>query len=248
MLLLRPLIRYADFKGRARRGEYWLFVTVQGIVLGLPIGLGLASASSGSAAGGAALLGMMALTGLLIIALIVPNYALLARRLHDIDKSAKWMGLLLPGVLSQIMIIGSAFEVARHAATNAPAETAVPALLAGLGAAGVMGIVGMVCNLILFVMTMLPGTAGSNRFGHDPKDPSGQINDIASVFDDDKLEDLFAQARRERQAAEGPYKPVFDFGPGPATPEPVARPAVSWSTPAYDPGIAPSRPFGRRAG
>lgn len=248
MLLLRPLIRYADFKGRARRGEYWLFVTVQGIVLGLPLGLGLASASNGGGAGGGILLGMTGLTGLLMAALIVPNYALLARRLHDIDKSARWMGLLLPGIVSQVMIIGAVFEVARNAALDAPAETAVPALLAGLGAAGLMGIVGMVCNLILFVMTMLPGTRGSNRFGADPKDPSGQINDIASVFDDDRLEDLFAEAKREARAAEGPYKPVFDFGPGPATPEPAVRPAVSWSTPAYDPGIAPSRPFGRRAG
>lgn len=246
MLLLRPLTHYADFGGRSRRGEYWLFVMAQGIVLGLPVGLGVRLAANGDAAGGLALLGLLGLAGLVMAGLIVPNYALLARRLHDSDRSAKWMGLLLPGLFSQIMMIGAVLEVARQAASGAAADAAVPALLGSLGAAGLLGLVGMVCNLILFGMTLLPGTTGSNRFGPDPRTLSGQIQDIASVFDDDRLDDLIAEARRDAGTSEAQHRPVFDFGPGPATPGPASRPAVRWPSPAYDPGIVPSRAFGRR--
>ena len=59
---------------------------------------------------------------------------------------------------------------------------------------------------------------------------------------------LIAEAKGASRAEE-PYTPVFDFGPGPAQTAPVASapaPAVDWGRPAWDPGVAPSRPFGRR--
>ena len=38
--------------------------------------------------------------------------------------------------------------------------------------AGMIPIVGILASLAIFVLMLLPGTAGPNRFGPDPKDPS----------------------------------------------------------------------------
>ena len=70
--------KYADFKGRARRSEYWyfcLFNSVAGMLLMFiffPLGI------------------------LFSLAMICPGLALLARRLHDMGKSAwtYWMVII----------------------------------------------------------------------------------------------------------------------------------------------------------
>jgi len=252
MLLLRPLIRYADFTGRATRGEYWLFILSQGLVyLGCLV---MAAASLGNhdmGAGLMGLLGWLAVIVVLILALGLPNYAVLARRLHDSGRSAIWMVLLVPNMASSFV----SFRTMGSLATQAPtlglggSEALTQTALTQMGSLGAIAIVASICSMVLFVMTLMPGTRGPNRFGVDPRDPTATAEDQPSPYDDDRLEELFAQAKREARAAEGPYKPVFDFGPGPVpqSPAPAAPRPVDWGgTPAWDPGIAPARPFGRR--
>lgn len=71
--------QYVTFDGRARRTEYWIFVLVY-IVLML-----IASALD-------ALLGTNGLLGGLVsLVHLLPSLAVLARRLHDIDRSGWWM-------------------------------------------------------------------------------------------------------------------------------------------------------------
>lgn len=41
----------------------------------------------------------------------------------------------------------------------------------GLALAGAIPLIGFLASIALFVLMVLPGTAGSNRFGPDPKDP-----------------------------------------------------------------------------
>jgi len=74
----RPLARYAQFKGRASRREYWSFAVF--IILALVV---------------AGLINEV-LLGLTIIALIVPSWTVLVRRMHDFG----WTGwVLLVGLL-----------------------------------------------------------------------------------------------------------------------------------------------------
>ncbi len=80
--------KYADFNGRATRSEYWwytLFAFVLGIVLGI--------------------LNIKILTGLVGLALLVPNIAVGVRRLHDTGRSG-WMLLLalIPLIGSLVLI------------------------------------------------------------------------------------------------------------------------------------------------
>lgn len=85
---LKVLKKYADFSGRARRKEYWMFVLFSGIfsivatVLDNVLGLTFATASSGL------------ISALYALALLIPSLALGVRRLHDVGKSG-WMLLLI---------------------------------------------------------------------------------------------------------------------------------------------------------
>ena len=85
--MLMPLQRYADFQGRSRRMEYWmffLFTFVTSLILGVIDGLlGLQGAS-----------GYGVLGGLFSLATIIPSIAVGVRRMHDTDHSGWW--LLLP--------------------------------------------------------------------------------------------------------------------------------------------------------
>ena len=84
--------RYADFDGRARRTEYWMFflvnilisivVAIIGRVIGLPV--------IGSLYG---------------LALLVPGIAVGVRRLHDTGRTGWWLLIALIPLIGTIWII-----------------------------------------------------------------------------------------------------------------------------------------------
>jgi uncharacterized membrane protein YhaH (DUF805 family) len=95
--------RYADFKGRATRSEYWyflLFSIIIGLILSFldsmlinPI-LGIHPLDKN---GNAGILGSLFSLGTLI-----PSFALALRRLHDIGKKGWWILLALIPVVNFI--------------------------------------------------------------------------------------------------------------------------------------------------
>lgn len=139
-----PFKRYADFKGRSRRMEFWMFSLLNILVLSVLMGVALAVGGGVEALAGAepgdpsAMLGVLTggfgiLVLLWWLATIVPSIAVTVRRLHDRDMSGWWyLGFI---VLSMIPFIG---------------------ILVSLG---------------FLVLMFLEGTRGPNRFGPDPKDP-----------------------------------------------------------------------------
>ncbi|MEJ2814109.1 DUF805 domain-containing protein [Caulobacter sp. CCG-8] len=113
-LMFEPLRRYADFEGRSRRTEYWLFflfhvlvavaftiVTVTLVVAGAE-----ANKSQGQDGVGAAFVVWILVAMAGALALIIPTLAVHVRRLHDIDQSG-WMVLLglIPGVGGIILLV-----------------------------------------------------------------------------------------------------------------------------------------------
>lgn len=92
------------------------------------------------------------------IAMVLPFSALFARRLHDQDRPA-WLALLLPLAIGLSLLREHRFEEAisrrpfdPSAFASGPLEWAAGALV-----------------LVVFVLLILPGTEGPNRYGKDPR-------------------------------------------------------------------------------
>ena len=85
---LKVLKQYADFSGRARRKEYWMFVLFNMIFAIVAMGLDNAF---GIAIGE---IGYGPLYGIYGLVLFIPSLAVSVRRLHDVGKSG-WM-ILIP--------------------------------------------------------------------------------------------------------------------------------------------------------
>lgn len=97
--MLLPLKRYADFSGRSRRKEYWMFV------LGIFIAAILLSIIE-SAMGMAGMIGGAygPLTAIFFLAILVPSIVVQVRRFHDQDKSGWFVLLALIPLLGSIAV------------------------------------------------------------------------------------------------------------------------------------------------
>ena len=115
--MLMPLKRYADFSGRSRRKEYWMWVLFQVVLFtavailgGIVFGFG--DPASGAVGGlGGVLLILLALLGL---AFLIPNIAVTVRRFHDQDKSGWWFLLnFIPYIGGIIVLVFMCIEGSR---------------------------------------------------------------------------------------------------------------------------------------
>lgn len=96
--LLDPLVKhYADFSGRANRKQFWLYTLWLTVVYMVAIGVA------------GAVLGEKAVDAFIVLAwlaLIVPNLAMIVRRLHDTDRSGWWVLItLLPLIGGLILFV-----------------------------------------------------------------------------------------------------------------------------------------------
>ena len=143
--MLMPLRKYAQFTGRSRRKEFWMFallnIMVYVVVFALMFATSGASSFANLDSGNvlAAYSAMFSGVGLLLavwaLAVIIPSIAVTVRRLHDRDMSGWWyLGFIV---------------------------------------ASMIPLIGFIASIAFLVLMCLPGTPGPNRFGPDPKDPSG---------------------------------------------------------------------------
>ncbi|HEY2206062.1 MAG TPA: DUF805 domain-containing protein [Pseudonocardia sp.] len=101
---MKALRQYADFSGRARRREFWMFSLVYSVIaIGLLVLVGLATVAGGR---GAAVL--FALPVLFMAAMIIPGMAVTTRRLHDTNRSGWWQLISLVPFGSIVLFV---FEV-----------------------------------------------------------------------------------------------------------------------------------------
>ncbi|MTC37824.1 DUF805 domain-containing protein [Providencia alcalifaciens] len=81
---------YANFEGRARRQEYWMFTLINTIIIMVLYSLMFSSIdyTTGEVGGLGIIVGV--LLGIYALATIVPSIAVSVRRLHDTEKSGWW--------------------------------------------------------------------------------------------------------------------------------------------------------------
>ncbi len=98
-LMFQPLRKYADFQGRARRSEFWLFwllLIIIEIVFMTIITLAggsvavIADPSVNAPMSGAAW-AIFAVYMLVLLALLIPSLAVAVRRLHDTNRTGWWL-------------------------------------------------------------------------------------------------------------------------------------------------------------
>jgi uncharacterized membrane protein YhaH (DUF805 family) len=160
-----PLKRYAEFSGRSRRTEYWMFFLFQ-ILIGVAFWVLLAIVGGGAlmsggdptalAAAGGAIMIVSALYLLVSLALLIPGIAVTVRRLHDTNRTGKWLLALIGAYV--VMLVGTFM-----AASN-PDNPGLGGILAMVG-----GIAALILALVLLVFMFLEGTRGPNNYGPDPK-------------------------------------------------------------------------------
>ena len=92
------LKKYAEFNGRSRRKEYWMFV-----LFNLIISIALTSFERMLGLGSD--YGTGFLSTIYSLGVLIPSIAVGIRRLHDIGKSGWWLLIVLVPVIGWIWII-----------------------------------------------------------------------------------------------------------------------------------------------
>ncbi len=99
-MMIAPLKKYADFQGRARRAEYWMFVVFQ-ILVYIAVAIVGMIVSGGDTNSTAA----SALMGLVSLGLLIPSIAVTVRRLHDTNRTGWWIFISLIPVIGGLWLL-----------------------------------------------------------------------------------------------------------------------------------------------
>jgi uncharacterized membrane protein YhaH (DUF805 family) len=96
---LQVLMRYGVFHGRARRKEYWYFVLFSTLISAL---LTIIDSVTGTFSA-ATEVGL--LSGIYLLATLVPSLAVTVRRLHDTNRSGWWLLIVAVPLIGVIILI-----------------------------------------------------------------------------------------------------------------------------------------------
>ena len=174
--MLLPLKRYADFSGRSRRTEFWMWVLFQiliaiafGFLFMILVGGAALTAATDPAQmmafGGIALL-LYLIYALIGLAFFIPSLAVTVRRLHDTNRSGWWIMLFWGPYL--LMLVSPFIFMSSAAAGGDGAAGGAMMLVATLA--------WFVGGITLLVFMFLEGTRGPNKYGADPKgQDTGQV-------------------------------------------------------------------------
>lgn len=162
---LRGFRRFADFRGRAGRPEFWLFVLIgAGVTTGLALADRLIDPDH---------FGLATLSALVHLA---PQASVLVRRLHDADRTGWWAP-------APIVPFSAAFAAALASPDpdgNDAADTGLDGDLGWLNGAILSGVLlAALLGLVVVALCCRRGTPGPNRFG-----PGRTPDAIAALFGD----------------------------------------------------------------
>ncbi|MEH0194624.1 DUF805 domain-containing protein [Caulobacter sp. CCNWLY153] len=103
-LMFEPLRKYAQFSGRARRSEYWLFALFTfAVSIAITILRLIVSGPQSLESGNFDALGLVSLA--FSLAMFIPSLAVSFRRLHDTDRSAWWILIGLIPLIGAIVLL-----------------------------------------------------------------------------------------------------------------------------------------------
>ena len=164
---IKCLKQYADFKGRARRKEYWWFTLINFIImmiLMVPLmaqlfKLGLSGADMSEYELYAFMFSSPFLWIIIVyyLAVLLPGIAVCIRRLHDIGRSGWWVLLIYGG--SVLSTIGNIIKDDN------------------LLAYAIIALVALIIGIIGLVWLFTDSQPGENQWGPNPKEPQVTVDD-----------------------------------------------------------------------
>ena len=164
---------YANFKGRARRSEYWYF-TLANIIISIllmlldnALGLKIGSSNSGV---------LNSIYGLIVF---LPGLAVAVRRLHDIGKSGKLLLLFYIAIIVlAIVMVVAGLSLFMAGMGNSGAQTP------DFGSLGIGFFIPLILILGIAIWMLIlfftAGDVGANKYGPDPKCNCEEINEIGT--------------------------------------------------------------------
>ena len=155
---ITALKKYAVFKGRSRRKEYWMFTLFQ-IIFGL-----VATAIDYAIGSRIDRLNYGIVYSLYSLATFIPGMAVTVRRLHDIGKSGWWLvGLFFLVIVAAVMVA---------TATLGSGANAIYAPI-------IVGLIFIAVAIVWLVFMCTDSQPGANKWGPNPKTESAGFSNEA---------------------------------------------------------------------
>ena len=159
--------KYFDFTGRARRSEFWWFVLFVFVVSSALSYVGMMIPAVGY------------LSMAFSLAVLIPQLAVLCRRLHDINRGSWWvvlLGILIVGYLGSFFaLIGSNFTALASSNVEDVMDMAME-MAGAVQSSPAIATILMVCSLgtvllgiLLIVFAIIDSKWGENKYGPSPK-------------------------------------------------------------------------------
>ncbi len=158
---IAPFGRLLDFDGRMRRADYWPYMLLLAAIYFVGLVLTVFAMSAGLRLSIGPAYAVTAVLALLALAATV-------RRLHDV----RWSGLWAVVYVVMLLLFISIYFYWRYGTPPSPLG-APPSLLPYMPFLMPLGLAMNLLGPMLFVLCVLDGTVGPNRYGPDPKGRSG---------------------------------------------------------------------------
>ncbi len=155
---------YCNFKGRARRSEYWwaqLAISIGAIVFYVIAMIGTFMKIQHLPGGNIVAIFGYAVYGIYCLAIFLPSLGAMVRRLHDVGKSGKMILYMYLAYIPYIALL-VAFQLTQNT------WLLIPYVLVALGITAYA-----IYLLVLYCQDSQPGT---NQWGESPKYPSSINN------------------------------------------------------------------------
>ena len=161
------LRKYADFSGRATRAEYWWWVLATFIV---NMALGVVDAVINVLLGAVGEFGVGLLGSIFGLAILLPNLAVTARRLHDIGKSGWWQLVWFAVAAAGLIPLAAGAAVTLVEAYSGSVSWEEVAFWIPIIIGALLSVLVWIGLFIWWLVWMVrQGQAGPNQHGPDPR-------------------------------------------------------------------------------
>ena len=161
---------YSNFKGRARRKEYWGYILFNFLISSM---ISIIDKTIFGIRTGANFTDFLTFNTLGVILLFIPTMAVLVRRYHDTNRRG-WFAIIMSVLTLSFLVFPLAMQRITQRVPAGISEDPIAIAILVYGALFLLG------SLATLIVALMEGTHGSNRFGPDPKNPENEIDALGT--------------------------------------------------------------------